>query len=161
MPDVRLGKMTFSGHRGECNACCDHSVSFGTISTSNATAFSGRARGRRLSKPSRTNPEPTGDNNSGEKGITRREYPRRSLIIQKCFKPVCDERTRVRGCTCTCAECHFPCSKRADYAGPGLQYDDPNRCQVCNSKPRISHPQPIKKSADKNQCQTENDKCNK
>ncbi len=53
-------------------------------------------------------------------------------------------------------ESHFPSSKWADNPNPRLKYDNTNRREMCDSKPRISYPDPITELPDKNQCQAKN-----
>ena len=48
---------------------------------------------RGVAEPSRTNPDPAGDNHGGENRITNGEYPRGSPVIQKSVQPVRYERT--------------------------------------------------------------------
>jgi hypothetical protein len=53
------------------------------------------------------------------------------------------------------SERYFPSSERATDPDPGLKNDNANCCEMQNSKPRISHPGPVGRFPDKNQCQAE------
>ena len=75
------------------------------------------------------------------------------MIIQNSLKPVRYEGAGVCACAGTFAERHFPGSQRANNSEPGLQDNNTDCCQVCDSKAWISHPCPVTQLPDKNQYQ--------
>ena len=70
------------------------------------------------------------------------------------------KRARIRDFAGTLAQRHFPGRQRTNNANPGLYRDDTNCPQVCESKPRISDPRPIKGFPDKDKHQANDHKYN-
>ena len=116
---------------------------------------------RRPCKRPRAHPEPAGNDDQGESGIANGEYPCRRSKIQQGLQPMCDERAGIRDVASAFAESHLPGCQRTNESNPGLKCNNADRYQVCNSKPRISHPGPFTGFADQYQCQADDYKRHK
>lgn len=66
------------------------------------------------------------------------------------------ESTRVGDLAGTSSKRHLPVSKGANDSGPRLNHDDTDCCQMCDTKPRISHPGPIQRLPNQDEHQTDN-----
>lgn len=133
-------------------------VPFTELSHSHLSAVTDVSRG--VAKPSRTDPDPAGDNHGGKNRITNREYPRGGLVIQNSLEPMRYKSAGVRRGTRAFPERHFPACKRANDSDPRLQHNNANCSQVRDPKPWVSYPCPIQEFPDKYQYQAKDDKRN-
>ena len=101
--------------------------------------------------------EPDEHHQHPETSIDRGENPRCGIIKQKLVQPVLNKSLCITRLTGPTPELVFPYCQRAELSEPGLQNDDPNRSQMCDSEFSIVDPRPPGQETEQNEKKAEYD----
>jgi hypothetical protein len=120
---------------------------FSQVSQSSAFVFSFTASAEK----------PDEHDQHSESSIDGSEYPWLGLVKEDLVQPVLDKRLGIVRLTGPATQRVFPNCQWTELPEPGLQNNDANRRQMCESKYSIVNPSPVRQQACQNEYESDDD----